>query len=51
MNVKDLPKWEDCEAACDEGNETPLQRFIYDYEPGDYEECKKFRKQLAEILQ
>lgn len=45
-----LPRWEECEAACDAKTETPLQRFIYDNEPSGYEECVSFRKQLRAVL-
>lgn len=33
--VQELPSWEDCEAAVDEGRATPLEEFIYDHEPAD----------------
>lgn len=43
-----LPKWADCEAACDNKTATPLQRFIYEYEPGD--DAEIWRERLAAAI-
>jgi hypothetical protein len=44
-----LPRWSDCELACDEGYATALQEFIYEYEPGD--DARLWRKRLLGALQ
>lgn len=50
MSLAKLPEWSECEAAVDEENATALQRFIYDNEPGDYDEAKKWREQLLAAI-
>lgn len=44
-----LPKWSDCEFACDEKTATPLQRFIYEYEPAD--DTSLWRERLAALIE
>lgn len=46
--VRKLPQWSDCEAACDAGEATAVQKFIYEYEPADDE--KRWRELLADAL-
>ena len=43
--MSNLPKWSDCELAVDEERATALQRFIYEYEPGDSAE-REWRERL-----
>lgn len=47
QGIELLPKWADCEAACDDGTATPLQRFIYEYEPSD---AQVWRERLAAAI-
>lgn len=44
----ELPAWEECEAACDE-TPTPLQRFIYEYEP--CEDTELWRERLLRLVE
>lgn len=46
--MKQLPTWSDCEAACDDLTATPLQTFIYNYEPGDND--SEWRNRLMKVL-
>jgi hypothetical protein len=41
-----LPSYEQCEHAFREDEDTPLERFIYDYEPAGLEESKEWRVKL-----
>ncbi len=46
-----LPLWSNCEAAVDEKRATALEQFIYDYEPGVSSGARKWRRQLAAVVQ
>lgn len=46
-----LPLWSDCETAVDERNPTPLEKFIYDNEPGGSNEARQWRLDLLHVLQ
>jgi hypothetical protein len=46
--LKQLPTWTECEVACDDLTATPLQRFIYNYEPGNND--SEWRNQLMKVL-
>ena len=49
MDEKDkLPLWSDCELAVDEDRATSLEKFIYDYEPGDND--RAWRERLLAAL-
>lgn len=43
-----LPTWTDCELAVDESRATPLQKFIYEFEPGNND--KQWREGLSAAL-
>lgn len=45
-----LPKWSDCELAVDEQRATALQRFIYEYEPGDDQGAREWRERLQAVV-
>lgn len=45
--ARELPRWSDCEAAIDDKRATPLERFIYEYEPGDNDDLWRERLQAA----
>jgi len=46
-----LPTIDEALDALQKGKGTPLDRFIYDYEPEEYSECVKFRDTLENALQ
>jgi hypothetical protein len=45
-----LPEWDDCKAAVDAGEATPIQEFIYNNEPAGDRDSRLFRKQLVLML-
>lgn len=48
--IDKLPNWSDCEAAVDDKTATALQHFIYEYEPGDSEDAKRWRERLRALV-
>lgn len=50
QDYKELPQWSDCELAVDEKRATALEEFIYEYEPGDYQESTEWRRRLLALV-
>jgi len=46
-----LPTYQDAKRSIEQGNPTLLERFVYEWEPSDSDDEKKFREALLRLLQ